>query len=121
MAPTHRFGRIDQTIPPFSLSPMHTAPEITAQQAQAIANQLLSDVLGDRFMADFAERATSESLWRVPVILAYPTLGSLGEVGEIYVSTLSEAIVSHTTFDEMKASARSLYQIHQHEIEAPLS
>jgi hypothetical protein len=27
---------------------MQTVPEITAQQAQAIANQLLSDSLGDR-------------------------------------------------------------------------
>jgi hypothetical protein len=32
---------------------MQALPEITAPQAQAIANQLLSDSLGDRFMADF--------------------------------------------------------------------
>jgi hypothetical protein len=99
---------------------MQTVPEVTAQQAQAIANQLLSDSLGDRFMADFAERATPENLWRVPVILAYPTLGSLGEVGEIFVSTLSEAIVSHTSFEDMQASAQALYQIHQHDIETPI-
>ncbi|MCU0571210.1 MAG: hypothetical protein MUF49_32170 [Oculatellaceae cyanobacterium Prado106] len=99
---------------------MQTAPPITAQQAQAIANQLLSDHLGDRFMADFADRTSTENQWRVPIILAYPTLGSLGEVGEIWVSTLTETVVAHTPFEDMESAARTLYHLHQHDIEAPV-
>jgi hypothetical protein len=99
---------------------MQTIPHVTAQQAQSIANQLLSDAMPDRFMADFAQRTPHGNLWRVPVILAYPTLGSLGEVGEILVSTLAEDIVSHTSFEAMKNVGKTLYKIHQHDIEASL-
>jgi hypothetical protein len=99
---------------------MQTIPHGTAQQAQAIANQLLLECLPDRFTADFAQRAPHDNLWRVPVILAYPTLGSLGEVGEILVSTLSEDIVSHTPFEDIKNAGKKLYKIHQHDIEAPI-
>ena len=43
------------------------------------------------------------------------------EVGEILISTDSEALVSHTPLEEMKESAQRLYDAHRDEIEATFS
>ena len=97
---------------------MKTAPQITAQQAQAAANQFLSERLPDRLTADTAELSATGEVWRVPVILAYPAIGSVGQVGEIRVSAATETIVSHTPVAEMKQAALQLYEKHQDEIQA---
>jgi len=59
-------------------------------------------------------------VWRVPVLLSYAIIGSVGQAGEILVSMTSEEIVSHTPFEEMKAAARALYEQHRDAIEAPI-
>ncbi|GAA6618994.1 hypothetical protein [Scytonema sp. NUACC26] len=88
---------------------MRTIPQVTAQQAQALVNEFISDYLSDRFTADQAKLFVTGEVWQVPVILAYPVVGSLGQVGEVLVSTSSEAIVSHTSFDEIKQVGQGLY------------
>ncbi|MEC4817062.1 MAG: hypothetical protein SAK29_27905 [Scytonema sp. PMC 1069.18] len=88
---------------------MKTVPKVTAQQAQAAVNQFISDRLPDRFTADLAQLCVTREVWQLPVILAYPVIGSLGEVGEVLVSTSSEMILSHTPLDEMKQTAQCLY------------
>lgn len=98
---------------------MQTKPTLTAQNAQAIANLFLSDTLPDRFTAD--QPTLADTIWHVPVILAYPGIGSIGIVGEIQIDLHSESIVSHTALDEMKAIGLKLYKAHQHEIEAAFS
>lgn len=100
---------------------MKTVPQVTAQQAQAAANQFLSDHLPDRFTADLAGLTETGDLWQVPVLLAYPFVGSLGQVGEVLVSTVSEVIVSHTPFKEIKQAGQKLYETHQDEIQATFS
>jgi hypothetical protein len=65
---------------------MKTIPRVSAQQAQAAANHFLSDHLSDRFTADQAQLRKTGDSWQVPVILAYPVIGSVGQVGEIWVS-----------------------------------
>ena len=94
---------------------------ITALEAQATANLFLSDHLPDRFCADDPRLDKSANVWRVPVILAYPFIGSVGEVGEIAVNASSEEIVSHTPLDEMKDRARVLYEQHREAIETSFS
>ncbi len=96
-------------------------PRATALQAQAAANLFLSDRLPDRFTADQPELNPAGELWRVPVILSYPFVGPLGEVGEILVNAGSEAVVSHTPLDEMRDKAQSLYEAHRDEVEAAFS
>lgn len=59
-------------------------------------------------------------MWYVTVVLTYAVLGPLGKVGEITVSAGSEEVISHTPFMEMKERARSLYDQHREQIEAPL-
>lgn len=92
-------------------------PTLTALEAQAAANLFLSDNLPDRLCADDPRLDKAARLWRVPVILAYPFIGSVGEVGEITVSTSSEEIISHTPLDEMRSRALSLYEKHREAIQ----
>lgn len=98
---------------------MQTTPILTAQKAQAIANLFLSDTLPDRFTAD--QPALADTIWQVPVILAYPGIGSIGQVGNIQIDSASERIISYTPFDEMKAIGLHLYQDRQNEIQAAVS
>ena len=50
------------------------------------------------------------------VLLAYPIIGVVGEVGEIMINGQTE--FSHTPVDEMLA--RALYEQHREQIEAPI-
>ncbi len=95
-------------------------PTLTALEAQAAANLFLSDNLPDRFCADSPRFDKTIRAWRVPVLLAYPFTGSVGEVGEIIVSPTSEAVLSYTPLVEMRSRALSLYEQHREAIEAPL-
>jgi hypothetical protein len=100
---------------------MKTVPHVTAQQAPAAANLFLSDHLPDRFTASQAQITANGDVWQVPVILSYPFIGSLGNVGEVLVSTASEIVVSHTSFKDMKQAGQKLYEARQDEISANFS
>jgi len=93
---------------------------ITALEAQAAANLFLSDHLPDRFMASRPTLDDNTDVWRVPVLLAYPIMGPVGQTGEILVSLTSDEIVSYTPLEEMKAAARKLYEENRDAIEAPV-
>ena len=97
-----------------------TAPTITALQAQAEANLFLSNHLPDRFMAGPPSLNLVAQVWRVPVLLAYPIIGPVGQTGEILVSMTAEEVVSYTPIEEMKVAARALYAQHRNAIEAPV-
>jgi hypothetical protein len=100
---------------------MKTIPQVTAQQAQAAVNQFISDYISDRFTADQAQLDLTGEVWQVPVILAYPMIGSLGQVGFVLVSTSSEAILSHTPIDEIKQTGLRLYEANRDAIQAHFS
>jgi len=93
---------------------------ITALEAQAAASLFLSDHLGDRFLASNPTLDTAANVWRVPILLAYPIIGPVGQTGEILVNASSEEIVYHTPMEEMKAAARRLYKENRDAIEAPV-
>lgn len=99
----------------------NTATPVTALQAQAAANQFLSEHLPDRFTADLSQRSADGEVWQVPVILAYPLVGSLGEVGEVYIDAETEHVVWHTPFADMLQSARQLYDKNREKLEAAFS
>jgi hypothetical protein len=96
------------------------ASTITALQAQAAANLFLSDHLPDRFMAGPPSLQLAAHVWRVPVLLAYPLIGPVGQTGEILVSVTAAEVVSYTPIEAMKVAARALYEQHRHAIEAPV-
>lgn len=97
---------------------MQTICPITALQAQAAANLFLSEHLPDRFTADQAQFSPQEGCWHVPVILAYPGVGALGDVGEIRVAAQAAAVIFHTPIEEMRTRAQHLYDAHRDAIEA---
>jgi hypothetical protein len=97
-----------------------SAPTITALQAQAAANLFLSNHLPDRFMAGPPSLDLPARVWRVPVLLAYPIIGPVGQTGEIVVSVTTEVVVSSTPIAEMKVAACTLYEQHRDAIEAPV-
>ncbi len=84
---------------------------ISVQQAQAITNLFLSDYMPLRFTADQPHLTQTGDGWEVPIILTYPRIGSLGQVGTVIVSTEIEKILSYTPFEEMKQSGHKLYEI----------
>jgi hypothetical protein len=92
---------------------------VTALQAQALANGFLSDSLPDRFTAD--SPIWADDKWRVPVILAYPSIGSLGVVGEVEVNMEVETVTSHTPLEQMKQVGMELYMANRDAIEAAFS
>ena len=98
----------------------NTIPKITALEAEAAASLFLSDHLPDRVTAGDPQLDAQVGVWRVPVLLTYPIIGLVGEVGEILVSGRTEEILSHTPVDEMLARARALYDQHRDAIEAPV-
>lgn len=83
---------------------------ITALEAQAAASLFLSDHLPDRFLASSPKLDDAAHVWRVPILLAYPFIGPVGQTGEILVNESSEEIISYTPLEEMKAAARRLYE-----------
>jgi len=91
---------------------------ITALEAQAAASLFLSDNLGDRFLASAPKLDGAAHVWRVPILLAYPLIGPVGQTGEILVNATSEEIISFTPLEEMKATARRLYEENRDAIEA---
>ncbi len=96
-------------------------PKITAFEAQAASNLFLSDHFPDRFLAIEPRFEASSQVWRVPVVIAYPFIGPIGEVGEINISAISKEIVSYTPLEEMMSRAGSLYEQHRESIEAAFS
>jgi hypothetical protein len=98
----------------------NTVPIITALEAEAAASLFLSDHLPDRITAGDPQLDTQAGVWHVPALLAYPIIGSVGEVGEIIVSSQTEEVLSYTPVDEMLARARALYDQHRDQIEAPV-
>jgi hypothetical protein len=87
---------------------------LSALEVQGIANEFLSDCLPDRFTAD--QPIWVESRWRVPVILAYPTVGSIGEVGELWMDAIQARVLSHTPLEAMKKVGMELYKARQDDI-----
>jgi hypothetical protein len=98
--------------------PYFATNNITKQQAQAVANLFISDHLPDRFTADQPCLTQTRNSWNIPIILTYPYIGSLGQVGTVTVSTASELILSHTPIEEMKQTGQKLYELHRDAIEA---
>src|SRR5881227_2304387 len=87
-----------------------TVPKTTALEAQAATNGFLLDHLPHCFTAGHPTFDQAAQVWRVPVLLAYATIGSISEVGEALIGTMSEEIISVTSFEEMNARAHSLYE-----------
>ncbi len=97
--------------------------KVDARRAMAVANRFILSHLPDRFSAGLPKSMTFPTrwLWMVPVVLAYPQVGIVGEVGMVAVDTERETVVGWTPVEEMETLARQLYQEKKHEIEIAFS
>jgi hypothetical protein len=89
-----------------------------AFDAEAIAGGYLLDYLPDRFSTGAPRFDKAAGVWRIPVILAYPRIGPVGEVGELTVDDSTKDVISHTPFEEMTTRALAIYEQRCEEIEA---
>lgn len=96
-------------------------PALTAFEAESAASLFLFDHLPDRFCPGQPKLDAPANLWHVPVLLSYPFIGPVGEVGEITVSANEEKIISHTPIDEMKTLALKIYEERRADIETAFS
>ncbi|MGH9753604.1 MAG: hypothetical protein ACREA2_12550 [Blastocatellia bacterium] len=83
-------------------------PQLTAIEAQAAANGFLLDRMPDRYLAVEPSLDSAAQVWRVKVLLTYPFIGSVGEVGEIAISAFSEEVLSHTPLDETLCASHAV-------------
>jgi hypothetical protein len=90
---------------------------VNLQQVMALANRFILTKLPDRFSAGLPKSVAfpTRRLWVVPVMLTYPHLGIVGEVGMVAVDAEQETVVGWTPFQEMEELARQLYQEKKHE------
>ncbi|MEM9906128.1 MAG: hypothetical protein AAF921_14010 [Cyanobacteria bacterium P01_D01_bin.44] len=90
-------------------------------RAEAIVNQWLSDNLPDRFAAGEAWLIESCHVWYVPIELTYPSLGSLGQVGEALISAFSGTLLSVSEVASIKQAGAELYKTRQDDLQAAVS
>ena len=99
--------------------------KVNLQQVMALANRFILTKLPDRFSAGLPKSVAfpTRRLWIVPVILTYPHLGIVGEVGMVAVDIEQETVVGWTPLQEMEELAKQLYQEKkdEHEIEIAFS
>ena len=97
--------------------------KLNLQQVMALANRFILTKLPDRFSAGLPKSVAfpTRRLWVVPVMLTYPHVGIVGEVGTVAVDVEQEIVAGWTPFQEMEELARQLYQEKKHEIELAFS
>jgi hypothetical protein len=96
---------------------------LDVKQAIATANRFIVENLPDRFSAGLPKlvRFPLRQLWLVPVLLTYPDVGVIGEIGMLAVDGNRPAVVGWTPPEEMEALAHQLYEEKRDEIELAFS
>ena len=118
----------DQAIAPSNVKEHRRAsqeaiPQIDSKRAFLIANQFVLAHLRDRFSVGFPTRVVfpTRSIWAAPVVLTYPKLGIVGEVGIVAIDTELGNVVGWTPLEEMESTAKELYEGKKREVEAAFS
>jgi antitoxin (DNA-binding transcriptional repressor) of toxin-antitoxin stability system len=94
---------------PYANQPVVSLTE-SELEAMSVAGGFLNDHLPDRFCAGRPQYDQHNHVWRVPILLSYPTLGPLGQAGEITVSSNADQILAFTPVEEMKAAAWAMIE-----------
>ncbi|GIK56460.1 MAG: hypothetical protein HND44_22030 [Chloroflexi bacterium] len=90
-----------------------TAPiNVTAQSAQRQVSKLLLDQVGNLLYGERPNLVAGEKLWwRVPVWIALPTTGPLGQAGTLDVDAQSgEILYTQFILDDIEARAHALIE-----------
>jgi hypothetical protein len=84
---------------------------VTAQTAQRQVTKLLLDQVGNLLYGERPNLVAGERLlWRVPIWLALPTTGPLGQVGSLDVDTeTGEILFTQQLLDEIAERGRQFF------------
>jgi len=94
---------------------------IGRETAKVTANHFILENLPDRYCAgdpnlvEFPIR----TVWSVPIMLGYPRLGVIGQVGTIIIDSEMGTVAGWTPLKEVKNAAGEIYEKRKTEIEAP--
>jgi len=96
---------------------------VRSDQAVVITNGFLVQNAGNLLMAGEPSRMVSplRAVWIVPVMLSYPGVGAVGQVGVVAVDEETANIVAWTPREEMNRKSEKLYAANRKEIEATFS
>jgi hypothetical protein len=116
--PTDRLVAVSGLIEGWLDTHPNNSPPVSAIVAQTVVNDWLLQVLPDRFTADEPKLMAGGDIWCVPVGLAYPRIGIIGQVGEVLISAFSAGIISATRLEHMKSAAIQCYAEQESEIQS---
>ena len=113
----------EQAMAPSNVEAAQVAPQIGSKRAFLIASQFVLAHFRDRFSAGFPTRVVfpTRSIWAAPVVLTYPKLGLVGEVGMVAIDAELGNVVGWTPFEEMESTAKALYEGKKRDIEIAFS
>jgi hypothetical protein len=101
-------------------TPQAASPKIDAETAKRLANRFILENLPDRFCAGIPRflQFPLRTFWAVPVVLAYPRIGPVGQTGILAVDIETGAVVGWTPLDEIKEIGKNIYDEKKADIEA---
>lgn len=96
---------------------------IDSKTAYSEANWFILENFRDGFSAGTPRHLVfpTRSIWVVPIVLAYPKVGVLGEVGFVAVDGESGVVVGWTPVEEVEKVAEQMYKEKEDEIAALFS
>lgn len=99
------------------------AAKVDEDKAITEANGFILEHLPDRFCAGFPRLLSfpARLIWATPILLSYPEIGPVGEVGFIAVDAEMGSVVGWTPFSEIYKAAEKIYSEKKGQIEAAFS
>ncbi|MGH7454473.1 MAG: hypothetical protein ACRENG_24170 [bacterium] len=103
--------------------PFETALKINEDEAITEANGFILEHLPDRFCAGIPRLLsfTARTIWATPILLSYPEIGPIGEVGFVAVDAELGNVVGWTPFAEIYKAAEKFYSDKREQIAAAFS
>jgi hypothetical protein len=91
--------------------PLTIALKINEDEAISEANGFILEHLPDRFCAGIPRLLSfpARTIWATPILLSYPEIGPVGEVGFVAVDAELGNVVGWTPFSEIYKAAEKLY------------
>lgn len=109
---------VSDMTPPFAI-----ALKINEDEAITEANGFILEHLPDRFCAGIPRLLAfaARTIWATPILLSYPEIGPVGEVGFVAVDAELGNVVGWTPFAEIYKAAEQIYSDKRGHIEAAFS
>jgi hypothetical protein len=100
------------------LKPVAPSTRIDKDRAKKVASYFIFENLSASFCAGLPRLIVFpvRTVWSVPIVLVYPLLGTIGEVGAIIVDAEIGTVAGWTPIEEVYLAARELCEMQKVEI-----